>query len=112
MTENPPLITTNRIAIISLLSAILTLVSFCTAVAPIPFTGWVCYPAAAVTGFAALTSGLISLRQIRSNGGNGRTYGLLGAWIGGLATLASLCALITGILWLPVLANFIRHLIK
>ena len=112
MGEDHPLISTNRIAIISLISAILTLVSFCTAVAPIPFTGWVCYPAAAVTGFAALTSGLISLRQIRSNGGNGRTYGLLGAWIGGLATLASLCGLIVGILWIPVLANLIHQLIK
>jgi hypothetical protein len=112
MDENPPIISTNRIAIISLVATIFTLLFFCIAVAPIPFTGWVCYPAAAVTGLTTLATGLTSLHQIRSNGENGRIFGLIGAWIGGLATLASLCALILGVLWLPVLANFIRQISK
>jgi hypothetical protein len=112
MGENHPLNPTNRNAIISLISAILTLLSFCIAVAPIPFTGFVCYPAALVLGLAALGTGLASLHQIRSSGENGRGYALVGAWVGGLTTLASLCAMALGILWLPVIANFIRQVSK
>jgi len=112
MIENPPVISTNRVAIISLISAILTMLSFCTAVAPIPFTGWVCYPAGGLTGLLALMTGLISLHQIRSNGQNGRNFGLIGAWIGGLATIAFICVIILAILWLPLIANVIRQLPK
>ncbi len=112
MSENTPLVSTNRTAIISVISALFTLLSFCIAVAPIPLTGWVCFPAAGLTGLVAFAAGLISLRQIRSSGENGRNYALLGAWIGGLVTLASLCAVIVGILWLPVIANVIRQLSK
>ncbi len=112
MDENHPRLPTNRNAIISMVSAILTLLSFCIAVAPIPLTGLVCYPAAAGLGLAALATGLASLRQIRSSGENGRAYALAGAWIGGLATLASLCAMALGLLWIPVIANFIRQVSK
>src|ERR1700690_1868435 len=112
MHENQSANFTNRVAIISLLTALFTLLSFCIAVAPIPLTGWVCYPTAGITGFVAFATGLISLQQIRSSGENGRNVALLGAWIGGLTTLASLWAVITGILWLPVIANFIRQLSK
>jgi hypothetical protein len=112
MGESHPLTPTNRNAIISLISAILTLFSFCIAVAPIPFTGFVCYPAATVLGLTAFATGLTSLRQIRSDSENGRTYALVGASIGGLATLASLCAMLLGILWLPMIANFIHQVSK
>ena len=112
MSENQPANFTNRVAIISLLMALFTLLSFCIAVAPIPLTGWICYPTAGITGFIAFATGLISLQQIRSSEENGRNFALLGAWIGGLTTLASLCAVIIGILWLPVIANFIRQLTK
>ena len=112
MNENTPINATNRNAVISGVAALFTLLSFCIAVAPIPFTGWVCYPATGVTGLVAFAAGLTSLLQIRSSGENGRNFALLGAWIGGLVTLASLCAVIVGILWLPVFANFIRQLSK
>jgi len=112
MNENPQFNTTNRNAVISGVAALFTLLSFCIAVSPIPLTGWVCYPAAGLTGLVAFAVGLTSLRQIRSNGENGRNIALLGAWIGGLTTLTSLCAVIVGILWLPVIANFIRQLSK
>jgi len=113
MNENrPPINTTNRIAILSGVAALFTLLSFCIAVVPIPLTGWVCYPAAGLTGLVAFAAGLISLRQIHSSGENGRNFALLGAWIGGLVTLASLCAILVGILWLPVIVNFIRQLSK
>jgi hypothetical protein len=112
MNANQPANFTNRNAVISGVAALFTLLSFCIAVAPIPLTGWVCYPTAGLTGLVAFATGLTSLRQIRSSGENGRNFAMLGAWIGGLATLGSLCAVIISILWLPVIANFIRQLSK
>ena len=112
MAENAPIVPTNRTAIISLASALLTLFSFCIAIVPIPFTGFLCFPAASVLGLAAFATGLTSLNQIRSNGENGRTYALLGTSIGGLVSLASLCAMTVGVLWLPVIANFIHQISK
>jgi hypothetical protein len=112
MGEIPSLIPTNRNAILSLIAALLTLLSFCIAVAPIPFTGFVCYPAAAVLGLAAFAAGLISLRQIRSNGENGRNFALIGVWIGALAALASVCAMTLGFLSLPVIAALFRQVSK
>ena len=109
MGENPALPPTNRNAIISLITAILTLLSFCIAASPIPFTGPICYPPAAGLGLVSLATGLASLRQIRSNGENGRGYALIGVWIGGLTTLAALCAMVLGIMLLPVIVNFIRQ---
>jgi hypothetical protein len=112
MDEFSTLNSINRNAIVSLVSAILTLVSFCIAVAPIPFTGFICYPASAGLGLVAFTAGLMSLRQIKSNGGNGRNYALIGLWTGVLTTLASLCAMTLGALWLPVFAAFLRQVSK
>ena len=99
-------------AIISLSSAILTVISFCIGIAPIPLTGLVCYPASAVLGIVALATGLASLRQIRANGEKGRTLALFGAWVGGLTTTVAFCALVSGILLLPEIANFIRQVSK
>jgi hypothetical protein len=112
MGEFPSLNSINRNAIFSLISAILTLVSFCVAVAPIPFTGLFCYPASTGLGLVAFSAGLISLRQIQSNGGDGRNYALIGLWIGILTTLASVCAMTLGVLWLPVLAAFLHQVSK
>lgn len=99
-------------AIISLSSAILTVISFCIGIAPIPLTGWVCFPASAALGTAALAAGLVSLRQIRTSGEKGRSLALFGAWIGGLTMLAGVCLLTAGALLLPVIAHFIRQTIK
>ena len=104
--------TSNRSALISLIAAILTLLSFCGAVAPVPLTGFVCYPAAAIFGLVALVAGVTSLRQIRSGRDNGRRYALFGAWIGGLAVIASICAVASGILLLPQIVNFVRQVTK
>ena len=112
MTENTPTISTNTNAIISLSSAILTVISFCIGVAPIPFTGFVCYPASVMLGVVALATGLVSLHQIRVNGEKGRTFALFGVWIGGLTMLIGLCILMAGILFLPEVAHFIQQNIK
>ena len=110
--ETSKIIPTNRNALISLIAAILTLLSFCIAVAPIPFTGYVCFPAAAIFGLVALVAGVTSLQQIRSSRENGRGYALIGVWIGGLAMVASACAIASGILLLPQIVNFIRQVSK
>ena len=112
MTENTPTISTNTNAIISLSSAILTVISFCIGIAPIPLTGLVCYPISAVLGIVAVATGLVSLRQIRTSGEKGRTLALFGAWVGGLAMLTGLCILTAGILFLPEVAHFIQQSIK
>ena len=103
---------TNRNAIISLIASTLTVVAFCLGVVPVPLTGFVCFPVSAVLGMAALAIGLISLHQIHSSGENGRIPALIGAWIGGLATTVAFCALVSGILLLPEIANFIRQVSK
>jgi hypothetical protein len=102
----PPL---NRSAVVSLVAAVLTLFSLCIAVAPIPLTGYVCYPAAAVFGLIALVSGIAALVQIRTTREEGRTHALIGVWVGAMALLASACAIGVGILLFPhVVALFPR----
>jgi len=112
MTENTSIIPTNTNAIISLSSAILTVISFYVGIAPIPLTGLACFPASAMLGIAALATGLVSLRQIRVSGEKGRTLALFGAWVGGLTMLAGLCMIVAWILLLPEIAHFILQIMK
>jgi len=81
----------NRLAIASLVSALLTVLSFCIGAAPIPLTGWVCFPAALLLGATALGSGAAALHSIRQSGEGGRWMALVGVWLGGLTMLAMLC---------------------
>ena len=100
-TNHPP---TNPLAVFSLCAAVLTVLSFCGGVAPIPFTGWFCFPAAILLGALALVSGL---GAIRSKGEAGRGMALAGIWIGGLTILATLCAVV---LTVTALVAFIQQL--
>lgn len=93
-TSHPP----HPLAIFSLSCAILTLLSFCGGVAPVPGTGWVCFPAALFFGLLALVSGIVALGRIRATGTAGRGLALAGAWTGGLTILATLCAIVLTIL--------------
>ncbi len=112
MNQPTPLPTTNRTAAISLLAASLTLFSFCIAVAPIPFTGYFCYPAAALLGIISLVTGILALSEIQATKEDGRTFALIGIWVGGLALLASLCAITLGILLFPKVVALIRQLLN
>jgi hypothetical protein len=87
-----PSLPTNRLAIFSITAAVLTVLSFCGGVAPIPLTGWICYPAAILLGAIALTSGISALNGIRRSGEAGRGMALAGVWIGGLTILATVLA--------------------
>ena len=102
----------NRTAIFSLIAAILTVLSFCSAVAPVPFTGYVCFPASAITGIAALISGWIALLQIRSRQDDGRIFALTGVVVGGLASFATACSVLVGLLLLPEIWYFIHQFHK
>ena len=112
MNQVPPLPAVNRTAIISLVSALLTIFSFCIAVAPIPLTGYLCYPAAALLGLLSLLTGIIALSQIKATKEDGRTYALIGVWVGGLALLASLCAITLGILLFPKVVALIHQVLN
>jgi hypothetical protein len=113
MIEIPPeTVPVNRYAVASAIAAFFTLLSFCIAVAPIPFTGYVCYPSAAILGLVALGTGLASLAQLRSRNENGRGYALIGIWVGGLAGAASICAITIGILLFPKVVALIQHYLK
>ena len=78
---------TNRLAIIAFILALLTLSSFCIGVAPIPLTGLVCYPAAVLLGIAALVFGFRGLRQIRATGQRGKRLAWFGVLSGALTIL-------------------------
>jgi hypothetical protein len=107
-----PLPAVNRAAVISILAGLLTVLSFCTAVAPIPLTGYVCYPAAVVLGLVALLSGVVSLGQIKKSGEDGRTYALIGVWTGSITMAAGVCAIATGILLFPKVLALIQQTTK
>ncbi len=110
--EPPPVLPINRNAIISAVAALLTLLSVCTAVAPVPFTGWVCYPAATVLGMVALITGINSLAQIKDRKENGRAYALAGIWVGSVAVVGSLCAVGLGIALFPRVLEIVRQYVK
>ena len=110
--ESRPTPPVNRSALLSLGAAVLTLLSFCTAVAPIPFTGYLCYPAAVVFGLVALVAGIAALAQIRVSKEEGRTHALIGIWTGGIAMVASACAIMVGILLFPRVLALVQHYIK
>ena len=113
MIDKPtPTVPLNRGAVVSLIAAILTLFSFCVAVTPIPFTGWACYPSAAILGLVAMVTGIVSLAQIRARNEHGRTYAVIGIWVGGLVLLLCACGTTAAILVLPRVIAFIRHIIN
>ncbi|HTP02109.1 MAG TPA: hypothetical protein VMJ64_12110 [Anaerolineales bacterium] len=102
MTEESTVLTRlNRPAVISLIAAFFTALSFCIAVAPIPFTGWFCYPAAAFLGTVALITGWAALIQLGHTAEAGRAYAVIGITVGALALLGSACAMALWITLLP-----------
>jgi hypothetical protein len=102
----------NRVAVVSLLAGLLTLFSFCAAVAPIPLTEWLCFPSAAILGMLALVSGIAALAQIKGRNESGRAYALVGISVGGLAVLASTCTVALGILVIPKAVALVHHYIS
>ncbi len=92
--EPSPLPPTNQQSTVSLSFGILTLLTVCMGMVPIPFTGFVCFPAGILSALIALISGVMSLSQIRRHGERGRGLAWTGIIIGGLTLIASLCVLL------------------
>ncbi len=97
-------------AVISLTAAVLTLLSLCGGIAPVPFTGFVCFPAAGILGVLAAASGLRSLRRIRRSGESGRTFAVIGIVTGSLVVLATICLVVLGIRLYPSLLDLLHRL--
>ncbi len=89
----PADMSTNRLAVSSLVAALLTILSFCVGFAPfLPLTAGVCYPAAVFFGIVSIITGFRALREVRASGKNGRWMALTGIWTGSLTILAVVCA--------------------
>jgi len=99
----------NRGALISLLLAILALLSFCIGAAPLPITALFCYPASALLGIGALWMGVKALGQIRQNGEDGHTLAKIGIWVGGLTLFFVICAVTIAITLWPYIIECIQN---
>jgi hypothetical protein len=80
----------NRLATISLVCAILTLVFFCIGTIPIPLTAIPCYPSSALMGFLSFVLGVIALFQIRLSGQAGAPRAIIAIVLG----LVAICAVL------------------
>jgi hypothetical protein len=103
---------TNRNAIVSFVAGLLTLLSLCTAVIPIPFTGYVCFPGAAVWSVVAVASGLRSIHQMRSSGERGTRLAGVGLALGGLTLSIGLCVVVVALAMWPRLVEVMRSLLN
>ncbi len=85
---------TNRHSIISLLLGILTVFFFCSSWMPIPFTGFICYPASFLTGLLSVIYGTISLNGIRKRNEAGKGMAWAGILSGGFVFLCIICMIV------------------
>jgi hypothetical protein len=84
----------NTQSILSLIFGVLTLLSFCTGLLPIPFTGILCFPVSLLLGILALIFGFISLNRIRRHNHSGRPMAWAGIVIGGIIFMCVLCMVV------------------
>ena len=89
-----PTPSTNRHSIISLVLGILTLLTVCGGMVPVPFTGFICFPFSFLFGLLALIFGVISLNTIRRNNEAGKPMAWVGILTGGFIFLCMLCMLV------------------
>ncbi len=92
--EELPTFPLNPKSILSLVFAVLTLLTFCTGWLPIPLTGVICFPSSFLLGILALIYGTVSLRQIRQRNESGHPMAWTGIIIGGFVFVCVLCMLI------------------
>lgn len=91
----------NTPARLSLAAAILTIIFFCSGLAPfLPMTALFCYPAAFLGAFFSLLSGLLGLRRSA-----GRWMAWTGIVVGALVVLAVMIFTTLTLLMLPTLAD-------
>jgi uncharacterized membrane protein HdeD (DUF308 family) len=100
---------TNRNALYSFVAVLLTVLTFCIGLAPIPLTAIPCYPTSIFFGIVALVTGLKALRQIRTSGEKGRWLALTGVWLGALTMLAIVCATTLTFTLLPSFIEYLKQ---
>jgi hypothetical protein len=88
---NPPI---NNQSILSLVFGILTIVSFCTGMFPVPFTGFICFPTSFLLGILALVFGAVSLNRIRRQNESGSPMAWMGIILGGVIFLCVMCMIV------------------
>jgi hypothetical protein len=109
MHEEPtPYQSVNRYAIISLISAVLALLSFCIGAAPLPLTALVCYPASILLGIAALRAGFVSIHQMQTSDESGQSLAKIGIWVGSLTIIFIMCAIVLVVVLWPYFSEFIQ----
>ncbi|KXK15569.1 MAG: hypothetical protein UZ14_CFX002000591 [Chloroflexi bacterium OLB14] len=102
----------NKHSIISLILGILTALSFCTGVMPIPLTGFVCFPTSFVLGLSALIYGVISLRRIKKHNESGHSMAWIGIIIGGVIFFCILSVIVLFISLFLFAPNSIQPIIE
>ena len=105
-----PISTFNRRALISFGISILAIISLCAGFAPIPFTAIVCYPASILLGIVGFVMGISSVRQIRINQEDGKTFAWISIWAGGFVILMTICFITLGILFWPYISEFFQQI--
>jgi len=88
--EFVPIPPTNKHSIISLILGILTILTFCGGLAPIPFTGFICFPSSFILGVLAIIYGIIALNRTRRDNESGRPMAWIGILVGGIIFLCML----------------------
>jgi hypothetical protein len=84
----------NTQSILSLVFGVLTVLSFCTGLTPLPFTGFICFPTSFLLGIFALLFGAISLNRIRRLNESGRPMAWIGIVLGGFVFICLMCVII------------------
>jgi len=100
----------NRRAVLSVILALLTVISFCVGVAPIPLTSLICYPPAVLLGLASLWTGAAALREMRQTGERGRRLAVISLGSVGLIILTILFFTTLMILLFPYAVDTLREL--
>jgi hypothetical protein len=85
----------NKHSIISLTLGMLTVISLCVGLAPLPGTGLVCLPAGMLFGLLALVLGFVALNRIKKHDQTGHSMAWTGIVIGGAVLLCILCLMLT-----------------
>jgi hypothetical protein len=110
--DSAPYSPVNRHALISLVTALLALVSFFIGALPLPFTALFCYPPSVLLGITALWTGLVALQRIRQNGEKGQLLARIGIWIGSLTLLFIACAIALVIALWPSFSAYLREIMS
>jgi hypothetical protein len=85
----------NQQALLSLIFGLATILSFCTGMVPLPFTGLICFPLGFIFSVLALIFGIVGLNQVRARSQSGGPMAWAGIVIGGMVFLCVLCVFIS-----------------